>query len=311
MKVSLRASADEVDVSVIARKEGGGGHRQAAGFSTSAACDELIEFLRRPRSQAAAARTAVDGVLLVRSRRGSPRTTSSLRCGARRRSRKAKVGHAGTLDPFATGLLLVLVGQATRLQRYLVGLPKAYRVRARFGATSDTGDPTGELHRRPASGRRGRDPAALAPLTGEIEQRVPAYSAVKVGGRAALPQGPRAVRRSSAPSGPCGSSRLELIGFDEAGAGGRAGGGVLERHLRAPARGRPRRAVRRRAPTAPRSSARGGPVRAGGCRPGTDAAAVRGARVPAGAPADRGGGRRGAPRAPRRRTTGRGEDLCA
>src|SRR2546423_1873019 len=59
--------------------------------------------------------------------------------------RGAKVGHAGTLDPFATGLLLVLVGRATRAQRFLLGLPKTYRVVARLGWVSDTGDRDGQL----------------------------------------------------------------------------------------------------------------------------------------------------------------------
>src|SRR5919109_3463773 len=59
--------------------------------------------------------------------------------------RGTKVGHAGTLDPFATGLLLVLVGRATRAQRFLMELPKTYRVVARLGWRSDTGDRDGEL----------------------------------------------------------------------------------------------------------------------------------------------------------------------
>src|SRR5512145_2966901 len=91
--------------------------------------------------------------------------------------RGTKVGHAGTLDPFATGLMLVLVGRAARLQRYLVGLPKAYRAGVRFGVTSTTGDPTGELAE---TGRRAAEAdvrAAPPRLTGEIQQRVPAYSA--------------------------------------------------------------------------------------------------------------------------------------
>jgi tRNA pseudouridine55 synthase len=87
-----------------------------------------------------------------------------------------KVGHAGTLDPFATGLLLVLIGRATRAQRYLMDLPKTYRVVARLGWRSDTGDRDGALeHTR-------RVPADPAIATGELMQRPPAYSAVRVGG---------------------------------------------------------------------------------------------------------------------------------
>jgi tRNA pseudouridine55 synthase len=92
--------------------------------------------------------------------------------------RGTKVGHAGTLDPFATGLLLVLVGRATRAQRFLMGLPKTYRAVARLGWTSDTGDREGEL-------AQGRAPQHLSIPLGEQLQRPPAYSAVKVGGRRA------------------------------------------------------------------------------------------------------------------------------
>ncbi len=90
--------------------------------------------------------------------------------------RGTKVGHAGTLDPFATGLLLVLVGRATRAQRYLLGLPKTYRAVARLGWRSDTGDRDGALEH---TGRLPGDPQIP---TGDLMQRPPAYSAVKVGG---------------------------------------------------------------------------------------------------------------------------------
>ncbi len=93
-----------------------------------------------------------------------------------RRELGAKVGHAGTLDPFATGLLLILVGPATRLQRYVLGLPKTYRAVARLGWRSSTGDPDGELT------HTGRVPARLELPTGTISQRVPMTSAVRVGG---------------------------------------------------------------------------------------------------------------------------------
>jgi len=97
----------------------------------------------------------------------------------RRIGKGQKVGHAGTLDPFATGLLLVLVGRATRVQRFLMALPKRYETEARLGWTSSTGDRDGEL----APGRPPAEPFTLP--TGRILQRPPAYSAVKVGGRRA------------------------------------------------------------------------------------------------------------------------------
>lgn len=98
----------------------------------------------------------------------------------RRFGRGVKVGHAGTLDPFATGLLLILVGRATRVQRFFMELPKTYEVTARFGAVSSTGDPEGEIV------QTGSVPSGDLPLpVGRVRQRPPAYSAVKVGGRRA------------------------------------------------------------------------------------------------------------------------------
>ncbi len=93
-----------------------------------------------------------------------------------RRERGVKAGHAGTLDPFATGLLMILLGKATRLQRFLVGLPKTYLATARLGWTSTTGDPDGEL------AETGVVPDSLALPTGTVRQRVPMTSAVRVGG---------------------------------------------------------------------------------------------------------------------------------
>ena len=93
-----------------------------------------------------------------------------------RREHGCKAGHAGTLDPFATGLLLVLLGRATRLQRFLTGLPKTYVTRARLGWRSSTGDPDGELT------ETGQIPASLRLPTGRVRQRVPMTSAVRVGG---------------------------------------------------------------------------------------------------------------------------------
>lgn len=93
-----------------------------------------------------------------------------------RRERRCKVGHAGTLDPFATGLLLILLGKATKLQRFLVGLRKTYVATARLGWRSSTGDPDGELS------ETGVRPESLELPTGTVRQRVPMTSAVRVGG---------------------------------------------------------------------------------------------------------------------------------
>jgi tRNA pseudouridine55 synthase len=120
----------------------------------------------------------VDGVLL----RAKPAGVTSHDVVAEvRRSlpRGTKVGHAGTLDPFATGLLLILVGRATRAQRFLMELPKTYRAVARLAWTSTTGDRDGELV------ETGRIPESLEIPVGPQLQTPPAYSAVKVGGRRA------------------------------------------------------------------------------------------------------------------------------
>jgi tRNA pseudouridine55 synthase len=107
-------------------------------------------------------------------------TSHDVVAGVRRSlPRGTKVGHAGTLDPFATGLLLVLVGRATRAQRFLMALPKTYRAVARLGWVSDTLDREGELV------HTGRVPSRLEIPVGEQLQRPPAFSAVKVGGRRA------------------------------------------------------------------------------------------------------------------------------
>jgi tRNA pseudouridine55 synthase len=91
---------------------------------------------------------------------------------------RERVGHAGTLDPFATGLLLILVGAATRMQRFLMELPKTYRAVARLGFRSTTGDPEGTIE-------AGATPASLDIPTGDLMQRPPAYSAVKIDGERA------------------------------------------------------------------------------------------------------------------------------
>jgi tRNA pseudouridine55 synthase len=125
-----------------------------------------------------------------------------------------KVGHAGTLDPFATGLLLILVGRATRVQRFFVVLPKVYRTVARMGVTSDTGDPTGTLTETGVRVDEGVLRAMLPRLVGDIEQRVPLTSAVKVGGER-LYEKARRGEEFETPVRPVRIERLDLIHFDE------------------------------------------------------------------------------------------------
>jgi tRNA pseudouridine55 synthase len=120
-----------------------------------------------------------DGLLLCDKPAGI--TSHDVVAQVRRRLGKGvKVGHAGTLDPFATGLLVVLVGRATKVQRFVMEMRKRYEVSARFGATSTTGDPEGEITETGVIPQ-----GALALPTGEVRQRPPVYSAVKIHGQRA------------------------------------------------------------------------------------------------------------------------------
>ena len=106
----------------------------------------------------------------------------------RRALRTREVGHTGTLDPFASGLLLVCVGSATRLAEYLTPLPKTYVASMRLGEATDTDDLTGEVVRRSDAWRdldRAQVDGALSTQVGTIRQVPPAYSAKKVGGERA------------------------------------------------------------------------------------------------------------------------------
>jgi len=130
-----------------------------------------------------------------------------------RRGIRGRVGHAGTLDPFATGLLLVLMGQATRISDLLMELPKEYEVTVQFGAESSTADPTGEIV---ATGRRVEMTEvveALGAFRGRIRQRVPMTSAVKVDGE---PLYRRAHRGESVqtPEREVTVHHLEMLHFD-------------------------------------------------------------------------------------------------
>jgi tRNA pseudouridine55 synthase len=94
-------------------------------------------------------------------------------------------GHTGTLDPFATGLLLVALGRATRLIRFVPSEPKVYRASIVFGAATDTDDATGNVVEEGAVPDRDTVLSAIPRLTGRIEQVPPAYSARHVDGRRA------------------------------------------------------------------------------------------------------------------------------
>ena len=153
-----------------------------------------------------------DGILLVDKPTGI--TSHDVVDRARRALNVRRVGHAGTLDPMASGLLVLGVGRATRLLRFLGDLDKTYEGTGRLGQETDTLDADGTVVRT-ADVRVSQDEvrAALAGLVGEIDQRPPAFSAVKVGGRKLY----EAARRGEVVEAPSRTVRVrsfDLQGFD-------------------------------------------------------------------------------------------------
>lgn len=122
------------------------------------------------------------GLLLVDKQPGG--TSHDVVQGVRRLFRQKKVGHCGTLDPDATGLLLLTLGQATRLTRFLIQAPKVYEGTIAFGVSTDTYDAAGQVTaRRPVEGlTRERVQEAMEQFTGTIEQTAPPFSAKKIKG---------------------------------------------------------------------------------------------------------------------------------
>ena len=223
-KVSLRSTDGAVDVSAIARAHGGGGHQRAAGFGTDLPYPELVEFLRAEiaaqRRNAFTELAGAGAVLLV----DKPAGVTSHDVVARLRRRvDAKGGHAGTLDPFATGLLIVLLGRpATREQRRFMELREdlqgdgALRGRLehrRPGGRDrrDRGRPAGELdaadRRASASARRPSrrsSSAASAPTAGRdaaSSSRCPSATSPSTASTASAATPSGRSSRSSVPSG--------------------------------------------------------------------------------------------------------------
>jgi len=124
-----------------------------------------------------------------------------------RRRTGARTGHAGTLDPFATGLLLVLSGSATKLASSLVGLDKRYETTVDLTALTDTGDREGEIVERGVAPDAEELERRLGALRGEVELPVPAASAVKIGGERAY----RLHRRGVAVEMPLRRSRVDAL----------------------------------------------------------------------------------------------------
>ena len=149
----------------------------------------------------------LDGVLVVAKPAGP--TSHDVVALARRLTGTRRIGHGGTLDPFASGVLPLFLGFATRLVEYHLGDDKSYLATVCFGATSTTDDLDGELAPvgGPAPGRAEVE-AALAALVGPQDQRPPAYSAIQVGGRRAY----SLARAGEAPA--LAARRIELRRLD-------------------------------------------------------------------------------------------------
>jgi tRNA pseudouridine55 synthase len=124
-----------------------------------------------------------------------------------RRRTGARTGHAGTLDPFATGLLLLLSGRATKLASCFVGLDKRYITDVDLTARTSTGDPEGEVLTRSDPPDREELELRLAALRGEVELPIPAASAVKIGGERAY----KLARRGVQVEMPVRRSRIDAL----------------------------------------------------------------------------------------------------
>lgn len=152
-----------------------------------------------------------DGVLVIDKPAGM--TSHDVVDAIRKRFKTKKVGHAGTLDPDATGVLLVGVGRATRFLAYAQDSPKRYAATARFGTTTSTQDASGEvLETRPCSFTRDELVNVLEKFSGEIEQIPPMVSAVKIGGER-LHEKARRGETVDRPARPVTIYDLSLTGF--------------------------------------------------------------------------------------------------
>lgn len=155
--------------------------------------------------------TPLNGVLPVDKPTGP--TSHDIVGAARRALRERRIGHTGTLDPFASGLLLLCIGPATRLAEYLTALPKSYEATVRLGAATTTDDHAGEVIECSEAWRdlsEARIADAFAALRGEILQVPPRYSAKRVGGQRMYEAARRGEEVEIAPT-PVTVHRLDVV----------------------------------------------------------------------------------------------------
>ncbi len=186
-RTGTRARSDRASTSSTSRRSHGGS--VAAGTARLPASRATTRSPRSSKPSASASSSNVPpralepaGVALV----DKPRGPSSFAVVAEiRRKTHARTGHAGTLDPFATGLLLLLSGRSTKFAPRLVGLDKRYLTEIDLSARTSTGDPEGDVVARQQPPTGEELAARLEPLRGEIELPIPAASAVKIDGERA------------------------------------------------------------------------------------------------------------------------------
>ena len=157
--------------------------------------------------------TPFDGIIVVAKEPGP--TSHDIVALVRRLTGVKRVGHGGTLDPFAAGVLPVFVGQATRLVEYHMADDKAYRALVAFGARSTTDDLDGELTPTGAAPTRAEVEASLSAFRGAIDQVPPDYSAVRVGGRKAYEMA-RHGEKPELRSRRVTIQRIDLVAWDDA-----------------------------------------------------------------------------------------------
>lgn len=139
-----------------------------------------MEVATNKEAPATSSPSRAEGLLLVDKPAGV--TSHDMVLAARRAYGERSIGHLGTLDPFATGLLLMLIGRSTRLANFIVTEPKVYEAVIRFGSETGTDDSTGAVVRTAQPPEAAAVQAAIESLTGDLMQVPPAYSAKSVDG---------------------------------------------------------------------------------------------------------------------------------
>ena len=178
----MRSKDERIDVSAICQTFGGGGHTLAAGARVLGTLAEVEQKVLEEIDETVRRAGISDGVLLVDKAEGM--TSHDVVALARRQLGTRKIGHCGTLDPIATGLLLLTVGRGTKVQDLLMSEDKEYAGTFALGITTDTQDREGEvIQRRPVPALNEHEiRATFEKFRGDFYQLPPMVSAKKQGG---------------------------------------------------------------------------------------------------------------------------------